>query len=238
MKDTSADAIKVVVFGEAGVGKSALTVRYVLREFQSTYQPTIEDSYPANVEVDGRPVKLELLDTAGHGVFSQMRESYIRSADGFVLVYSVTDEWSFHAMTTICEQIIRVKREKTSVRPPIVLVGNKCDLESDRRISYQDGVLLSKRFTCPFFETSAKDDIGVEDVFTELTRHVKRSRNTSRNTFSRDSRTRFSMRGLTISERKCKERLHALKKNERSTELRRTGSFRRFVCGAGALTQP
>ncbi|EDO45601.1 predicted protein [Nematostella vectensis] len=113
-----------------------------------------------------------------------------------------------------------------------------CDLESDRRISYQDGVLLSKRFTCPFFETSAKDDIGVEDVFTELTRHVKRSRNTSRNTFSRDSRTRFSMRGLTISERKCKERLHALKKNERSTELRRTGSFRRFVCGAGALTQP
>jgi len=240
MKDDHNKPFKVIVFGEAGVGKSALSIRYVCQEFSSTYEPTIEDKYQTDIEVDSCPIKVEVIDTAGNDVFRRMRDQYIKNGDGFLLVYSVTDRWSSHSLTAFREQILAVKGRKHKIIPeiPMVLVGNKCDLEDERQVSYQDGKKIAASFFCPFFETSAKNDIGVDEVFTNLARQIKESKaGSTRKAFMRE-RGRFSLRNMSSRERKCKDRLQALRSSETPSSAptrRRSGSFRGFICGARTL---
>ncbi|MCL4133180.1 UNVERIFIED_CONTAM: hypothetical protein GTU68_008501 [Idotea baltica] len=100
---------KLVVVGDGGVGKSALTIQFFQRQFVTDYDPTIEDSYIQHTEVDSEWCVLDVLDTAGQEEFSAMREQYMRKGDGFMLVYSVTDKQSFENITHFYNQILRVK---------------------------------------------------------------------------------------------------------------------------------
>ena len=87
---------KIVVLGSGGVGKSALTVQFVQGIFVEKYDPTIEDSYRKQVEVDGQQCMLEILDTAGTEQFTAMRDLYMKNGQGFVLVYSITAQSTFN----------------------------------------------------------------------------------------------------------------------------------------------
>ncbi|KAL9986660.1 hypothetical protein ACROYT_G000832 [Oculina patagonica] len=240
MDDDHGKPFKVIVFGEAGVGKSALSIRYVSKEFSSTYDPTIEDNYETDIEVDGCPMKVEVIDTAGNDVFRRMRNQYIKSGDGFLLVYSITDSWSSHSITAFHEQIIAAKGEKDKIIPqiPVILVGNKCDLDDEREVTYLDGKKIATTLSCPFLETSAKDDIGVGEVFTNLARQMKEARaDTVRKAFIRDRR-RFSLRNMSLRERKCKEKLQALRPNEAPSSVpkrKQRGVLRGLICGSGSL---
>lgn len=86
---------KVVVLGSGGVGKSALTVQFVSGNFMEKYDPTIEDFYRKEIEVDQAPCVLEILDTAGTEQFASMRDLYIKNGQGFVVVYSITSHQTF-----------------------------------------------------------------------------------------------------------------------------------------------
>ena len=153
---------KIVVLGSGGVGKSALTVQFVQGIFVEKYDPTIEDSYRKQVEVDGQQCMLEILDTAGTEQFTAMRDLYMKNGQGFVLVYSITAQSTFNDLTDLREQILRVK---DSEEVPMVLVGNKCDLEDERVVGKDQGMMMARQFgTCTFMETSAKAKIGVTDV--------------------------------------------------------------------------
>uniref|UniRef100_A0A3B3C627 Uncharacterized protein n=2 Tax=Oryzias melastigma TaxID=30732 RepID=A0A3B3C627_ORYME len=101
---------KVVVLGSGGVGKSALTVQFVTGTFIEKYDPTIEDFYRKEIEVDSSPSVLEILDTAGTEQFASMRDLYIRNGQGFILVYSLVNQQSFQDIKPMRDQIIRVKR--------------------------------------------------------------------------------------------------------------------------------
>ena len=87
---------KIVVLGSGGVGKSALTVQFVQGISVEKYDPTIEDSYRKQVEVDGQQCMLEILDTAGTEQFTAMRDLYMKNGQGFVLVYSITAQSTFN----------------------------------------------------------------------------------------------------------------------------------------------
>merc|ERR1712098_626041 len=100
---------KIVVLGSGGVGKSAITVQFVQGVFVEKYDPTIEDSYRKNVEVDGKQYLLEILDTAGTEQFTAMRDLYMKDGQGFVLVYSITAQSTFNDLQDLKEQILRVK---------------------------------------------------------------------------------------------------------------------------------
>ncbi|KAF2364940.1 Small GTP-binding protein domain [Trinorchestia longiramus] len=113
---------KVVVLGSGGVGKSALTVQFVSGCFMEKYDPTIEDFYRKEIEVDNSPCVLEILDTAGTEQFASMRDLYIRNGQGFVVVYSLTNQQTFQDIKGMKEQITRVKGTD---RVPILLVANK-----------------------------------------------------------------------------------------------------------------
>ncbi|EGV62806.1 RAS1 protein [Yamadazyma tenuis] len=162
---------KLVVVGGGGVGKSALTIQLIQSQFVDEYDPTIEDSYRKQYNIDGEQVLLDILDTAGQEEYSAMREQYMRTGEGFLLVYSIDSKSSLDELTNFYEQIQRVK-ESDSV--PVLIIGNKCDLENERQVSYEEGELLAKSFNgCKFFETSAKQRINVEEAFFELVRSVR-----------------------------------------------------------------
>ena len=162
---------KIVVLGSGGVGKSALTVQFVQGIFVEKYDPTIEDSYRKQVEVDGQQCMLEILDTAGTEQFTAMRDLYMKNGQGFVLVYSITAQSTFNDLQDLREQILRVK-DKDDV--PMVLVGNKTDLEAERVVGKEQGQNLARHFNCAFMETSAKAKIHVNDVFYDLVRQINK----------------------------------------------------------------
>ena len=163
---------KLVVLGSGGVGKSALTVQFVQSIFVEKYDPTIEDSYRKQVEIDGQQCMLEILDTAGTEQFTAMRDLYMKNGQGFILVFSITSQATFNDLMELRDQILRVK---DSEKVPMVLVGNKCDLEDDRVVQKDQGTKLAEQWTCSFFETSARKKINVDEVFFDLVRQINRS---------------------------------------------------------------
>jgi len=163
---------KLVVLGSGGVGKSALTVQFVQGIFVEKYDPTIEDSYRKQVEADGQQCMLEILDTAGTEQFTAMRDLYMKNGQGFVLVYSITSQSSFDDLAELREQILRVK-DTDDV--PMILVGNKCDLEDDRTVATNTAVDLARSWGCKMMETSAKQKINVEQMFFDLVKLINES---------------------------------------------------------------
>jgi Ras-related protein Rap-2C len=129
---------KVVVLGSGGVGKSALTVQFVSGHFMEKYDPTIEDFYRKEIEVDSTPCVLEILDTAGTEQFASMRDLYIKNGQGFVVCYSLTNHQTFQDIKTMKEQIVRVKGND---KVPILLVGNKVDLDHQREVPTVEGMV-------------------------------------------------------------------------------------------------
>ncbi|XP_010184834.1 PREDICTED: ras-related protein Rap-2c, partial [Mesitornis unicolor] len=160
----------VVVLGSGGVGKSALTVQFVTGTFIEKYDPTIEDFYRKEIEVDSSPSVLEILDTAGTEQFASMRDLYIKNGQGFILhIYSEASGFFDQDIKPMRDQIVRVKRYE---KVPLILVGNKVDLESEREVLSAEGRALAQEWGCPFMETSAKSKTMVDELFAEIVRQM------------------------------------------------------------------
>lgn len=109
---------RLVVVGGGGVGKSALTIQFILNHFVQEYDPTIEDSYRKQVVIDDETCLLDVLDTAGQEEYSAMRDQYMRTGQGFALVYSITSRESFEELRAFRNQILRVK-DRDQVNSPV-----------------------------------------------------------------------------------------------------------------------
>ncbi|ELP94549.1 hypothetical protein EIN_050170 [Entamoeba invadens IP1] len=166
-------AIKLVVLGGGAVGKSAITVQLVSGHFVQIYDPTIEDSYKTSISVDGEMVPLDLLDTAGQEEYSALRDQYMRSGDGYVIVYSITSTTSFLEANNFREQLYRVLDKDLNEHVPIALCGNKCDLEAERQVSTEEAKKLADDWKILFYETSAKNKINITETFQGLVRDIK-----------------------------------------------------------------
>ncbi|KAH0790872.1 GTPase KRas isoform X2 [Histomonas meleagridis] len=163
------ETYKVVVLGAGGVGKSALTIMLAQGRFVTTYDPTIEDSYKKTIVVDDKDVTLDILDTAGQDDFAAIRSTYMRSGQGFIVVFAVNDPTSFDSVERF-QKDIRVTSGKDDI--PIIVCGNKCDLEG-RQIKKEDAEQLCQSYNIKYFETSAKTNYNVTEVFAEITRMMR-----------------------------------------------------------------
>ncbi|KAN0033641.1 hypothetical protein ACTFIV_000103 [Dictyostelium citrinum] len=161
---------KVVVLGASGTGKTSLTVRFVNGDFVETYDPTIEDLYRKVIETNkGEHVMLEIMDTSGTERYLAMRDLYIRNAQAFVLVYSITSRVSLLELENIKNYICQVKDRPIS-QIPMVVLGNKCDLEDTRVVFPEEVEALTKKWGIEdFLETSAKIDMNIQSAYDCLT---------------------------------------------------------------------
>ncbi|RKP27517.1 ras-like protein 3 [Syncephalis pseudoplumigaleata] len=169
------ETIQLVVFGSGGVGKSALTIQFVQGLFIDFYDPTIEDCFRRALQVDEQPCLLEIIDTAGTEQFTALYDMYMKRGQGFLLVYSVTSKNSFDELAERREQILHVKGAADERDVPIVLVGNKIDIDYEREVTTDEGRKLANEWRCPFLETSAKIAHNVDEAFYTLVREVRRT---------------------------------------------------------------
>ncbi|KAH3742810.1 Ras GTPase [Pelomyxa schiedti] len=166
------DNYKVVLIGEGGVGKSAMTIVFTQDMFITEYDPTIENVYQKNITVDEQICVLDILDTAGQEEFSSMREAYFRQGHGFLLVWSVIDRFSFTAAAESYKKILRVKESESY---PIVFCANKADMTATRCVTQAEGEAFAKNSgNCPYYETSAKLRQNIDAVFYQLVREMRK----------------------------------------------------------------
>lgn len=162
----------VVVLGSGGVGKSSLTLRLVTQKFSHEYDATIEDSYRKTIQVDESPVHLEIVDTAGQEEFWSLVDSWIRPADGVILVFDLTNRQTFEELHKFYDRILMCK-DKTSF--PMVLVGNKCDLsEEQKQVKKNEGRILAAMWDCAYIESSALNRVNDDQCFYEIVRQIRR----------------------------------------------------------------
>ncbi|KAI9298740.1 hypothetical protein K502DRAFT_345842 [Neoconidiobolus thromboides FSU 785] len=160
---------RVVILGAGGVGKSAITVQYVQGVFVEKYDPTIEDSYRKTIEIEGQSCIMEILDTAGTEQFTAIRELYMRNGQGFLLVYSITSTSSFEDVSNLRDNILRVKG---TTKVPMILLGNKFDLNSERAVSTKKAQELASEWGMPFMETSARLFFNINEAFSTIIQQI------------------------------------------------------------------
>eukprot|EP01027_Heterolobosea_sp_BB2_P015426 GEZU01022065.1.p1 GENE.GEZU01022065.1~~GEZU01022065.1.p1 ORF type:complete len:170 (+),score=20.74 GEZU01022065.1:322-831(+) len=144
---------KVIVLGTRAVGKSSVTIQFVENHFADSYNPTIENTFKKTIKYKGDEFTTDIVDTAGQDEFSLFQPQYSLGVDGYVMVYSVVSRPSFDMIETLNEKILNSMGVD---KVPRVLVGNKIDLDLERKITSDQGKALADRLGIPFVECSAK----------------------------------------------------------------------------------
>ena len=161
--------IKITVLGNTLVGKSALTYRYISNKFPEDHDTTIEDQYKIKNTIEGYQCQIEILDTAGQDDYQSMLDTWISFGEGFVLVYSIDQKESFDVLKDRYE---RIKRNKDEDKVPVIIVGNKCDLEDKRKVMKEEVQNYAKNEKIQFMEASALKNINVKEVFTAVAAEI------------------------------------------------------------------
>lgn len=163
----------VVVLGVMGSGKSALTVKFLTKRFISEYDPNLEDIYSTEEIVDQQPVVMKVMDTADQDGPVNC-ERYLTWASVFLVVYSIDNRQSFEGCQPYL-QTLTLHTRGLQPETPIILLGNKLDMERYRQVSESEGASLASRFGSLFFEVSACLDFGsVQRVFHQAVRETRR----------------------------------------------------------------
>jgi len=166
---------KITVLGSGGVGKSALTIRLITGTYEANYDPTIEDSYRKQVNIDGKPALLDILDTAGQEEYAALQDQWIREGDGFLIVYAINSEESWDEAEMIRSKIVRIlDADPDDPDIPIVLVGNKCDLENERKVQQTELDKRKQEWKCAGFESSAKEKTNIDESFYQVVREIRK----------------------------------------------------------------
>ncbi|XP_023677844.1 ras-related protein Rap-1b-like [Paramormyrops kingsleyae] len=162
--------VRLVFFGAAGVGKTALIRRFLQDNFEPKHKRTVEELHSIEHDLDGTKMRIEIMDTSGSYSFPAMRQLCIRQSDAFALVYSINDPESFEEVHRLREEILELKGSKLA---PITVVGNKADLGNQRRVPAKESMtIVELDWSASFVEASAKSGLNVAGVFEELLRQV------------------------------------------------------------------
>jgi small GTP-binding protein len=164
----------VSVLGTGGVGKSALTLRFVRDFFVQNWDPTIEDAYRKPVEVDGETCTLDILDTAGQDDFESLRPSWMINKDGYVFVFSMEEPESLDELNPFLELHHQLNEGR---RVPIVLAANKKDAvmsDPQKQAEIREkGIKMATDLGAKYIETSAKTGENVQEIFEIFVRQVR-----------------------------------------------------------------
>jgi len=194
---------KIIIIGDSGVGKSCLAIRALKNIFESLYQPTIGFEFMSSyIKIDGKIIKLQIWDTCGQEVYRSLISSFYNNASLAIMVYSINNENSFNNLDFWLNEI----RTKANPDINIILIGNKNDLENERKIPKDLGQEFSDNNGLNlFFESSAKTGFNVKQLFIEASKilyeqHIKYTNRFSTNSdsFEKDININSKMQSLSI----------------------------------------
>ena len=153
---------RFIIIGDQAVGKSCLSIQFTDHKFRHRHELTIGVEFGSKtIEVKGKTIKIQIWDTAGQENYRSIISSYYKGAAGALLVYDITSHESFEHI----ESWLKELKDKGSNNICCILVGNKKDLEEDRKVTKEEGEKLAKEKGLLFLETSARNDENVQEAF-------------------------------------------------------------------------
>ncbi|KAK3767590.1 hypothetical protein EGW08_015148 [Elysia chlorotica] len=165
--------LKVIILGDSGVGKTSLMNQYVAKKFSNQYKATIgADFLTKEVMVDDRLVTMQIWDTAGQERFQSLGVAFYRGADGCVLVFDVTMPNTFRSLDSWRDEFLIQASPRDPENFPFVVIGNKVDLENRGVSGRRAQGWCHTKGDIPYFETSAKEAINVEQAFQAVAKNA------------------------------------------------------------------
>ena len=153
------------MLGKGVVGKSSLTYKFINFNAPQEHDPTIEDRYKTNLTINDTLYQVEILDTAGEEDYQNMMDMWISFGEGFLLVFAINDRESFELIKGKRERVLKGKHGE---KCPIILVGNKQDLEEERQVQTAEAKALADSWKIEYIETSAKTNYNCKEAFEKL----------------------------------------------------------------------
>ena len=205
MSDEPCISINIIELGNTTVGKTAYLIRNTENKFRPSLSTVGIDTRKKRIELEnGKKVNVKFYDTSGQERYHSLSANFIKNADGIVLMYDITNRESFDTISRWWNNILEHKEKDF----PVILVGNKCDLEDERKVQKKEGEKIAKEYNVKFYESSNKDGINVEESFRELINiilgrmpdHIKKIKTTKKNQLRKE---KLKKRSCFFSRIKC-----------------------------------
>ena len=170
------ERIRIMLLGDSNVGKTSILKRYCKNQFSESYISSVGIDFETKyIKVDEKTINLQIWDTAGQERYKVICKNYYNKGDGFIIVYDITNKRSFDSIVNWVEDI----KELASNDNKNIILGNKCDLESERKINKEEGDNLAKKYNCQFFEVSAQNGKNIDKSFLCLVQSILNDVNNS-----------------------------------------------------------
>ena len=169
---------QLLIIGDTSVGKTSILTRYTNGTFKEEYLATVGLDYHTKIEdINNQTIQIKLWDTAGQERFKSLTQNLFRNAEGVLLVFDITKNETFYGLK---DWISSIKKniDSQSVFMPIIILGNKIDLEG-REVSTEDAEKFAKENNYKYFETSAKTGEGVDNAIREMVTLVLNQNNSN-----------------------------------------------------------
>ena len=165
MSEFENDKIILSVLGNSGVGKTSFIMKFTDNTFQESYLATYGIDFKTKfVTINNYKYRVDLYDTAGQERFRSISVNSIRMSDGVILIYDITNEFSYENIYGWMDNIYQVKGKDF----PVILIGNKCDKDEERVVSKEKGEEMAKKYNITFFEASNKMGTNIEEAGLKL----------------------------------------------------------------------
>ena len=195
-------SLKILLIGDSQVGKTSLLLKYTEHVFPEEHIATIGVEYKDKFIVkDNYNIRLQIWDTAGQERFHSITKNIYRNANGVLFVYDITNQESFNNIKNWIKDLQNVGNDIKGV-----IIGNKLDLDQKRDVSKEDLEEMGKKNQMPFLETSAKQNINVNEGFDLLVNELLKGKNENQivEMFSRKTRSDLSISSKSTAKKQKK----------------------------------
>jgi len=167
MNDKRPHNYKIVIVGKSAVGKSSIMIKFTDDRFTENYLTTIGVDFKfRSFKLKEESFKLQIWDTAGQEKYQTITKTFYKGAHAVIIVFDITSRISFEEMTNMWFREVESNCDKDV---QIAIVGNKCDMESQREVSHEEANNFAIKNNSTYFEASAKSGTNIEQIFFGLT---------------------------------------------------------------------